>query len=258
MYHAPHQSFHRAGVVGSFHPLMTSPFRDGAAGFVHDVSDLSTLFTDSGGSTTPVRTNGELVGHFSDLSDSNNDCTQGVTAEKPIYRTDGLRHWLQFDGSDDHMSFDTDLFTNASGELWVAYRQDDPIGNELIIGNSGSGNRRFYMFGDGMTVGTDKVDFHTDFIRSERDQVGGGNWPSSGTVTVVTAVNGQRNSGSGGSRSTPNANLELGSYGAGIQSHFAGRVYAMVGINNAQFTEAERTMVMRWLAEKAGANWLGR
>lgn len=58
------------------------------------------LFQDSAG-TTPVTADGQPVGYMEDLSGNGNHATQATAASKPIYRTDGTLHWLEFDGVDD-------------------------------------------------------------------------------------------------------------------------------------------------------------
>ncbi|AVW93595.1 hypothetical protein DA792_21385 (plasmid) [Celeribacter baekdonensis] len=64
----------------------------------YDVSDLSTLFQDMG-QTVPVTTDGDPVGMVLDKSGNGYHLTQSVALSRPIYRTDGASHWLNFDGS---------------------------------------------------------------------------------------------------------------------------------------------------------------
>ena len=75
-------------------------FAGGKQGVWYDPSDLSTLFQDVVG-TIPVTANGDPVGLMRDKSGNNNHATQTVSAARPIYRTDGILHWLSFDGVDD-------------------------------------------------------------------------------------------------------------------------------------------------------------
>ena len=71
-------------------------------GAMYDPSDLSTLFQDDAG-TTPVTADGQPVGLMLDLSGNGNHATQDTAASRPLYRTDGTLHWLEFDGVDDFM-----------------------------------------------------------------------------------------------------------------------------------------------------------
>jgi hypothetical protein len=63
----------------------------------YDPSDLSTLFQDAA-MTTPVTTDGEFVGAIFDKSGAENHLVQDNLSARPIYKTDGARHWLDFDG----------------------------------------------------------------------------------------------------------------------------------------------------------------
>lgn len=86
-------------------------FADGEQGAWYDPSDLSTLFQDSAG-TTPVTADGDPVGYMADKSGNGNHATQSIAASRPVYRTDGTLHWLEFDGVDDFIGL---AFTQAIG-----------------------------------------------------------------------------------------------------------------------------------------------
>lgn len=97
--------FHRAMSIGSF-DVDFSPldlFAGGKQGVWLDPSDLSTMFKDVAG-TQPVTSNGDPVGLIRDKSGNGNHATQTVSAYRPIYRTDGILHWLSLDGIDDYLS----------------------------------------------------------------------------------------------------------------------------------------------------------
>ncbi len=77
----------------------------------YDPSDLSTLFQDapSGGTppVVPVTADGQLVRTMYDKSDSANSgmgthaaVNNGIPAGCPVYRTDGVQHWLEYKASD--------------------------------------------------------------------------------------------------------------------------------------------------------------
>jgi hypothetical protein len=75
-------------------------FASGEGGAWYDPSDLTTLFQDAAG-TIPVVSDGDPVGLMQDKSGNGNDVTQTVSASRPVYRTNGTLHWLEFDGVDD-------------------------------------------------------------------------------------------------------------------------------------------------------------
>ncbi len=89
---------------GAFYtyPALDRLFLGGEQGAWYDPSDLTTLFRDSGG-TIPVTADGDPVGLMLDKSGNGNHASQSVTGAKPIYRTDGTLHWLEFDGVNAHM-----------------------------------------------------------------------------------------------------------------------------------------------------------
>lgn len=84
----------------TFNPL--SLFSGGKKGVWYDPSDKSTLFQDAAG-TIPVTKDGDPIGLMKDKSGNGYHATQTVSASRPTYRTDGILHWLDFDGGDDYL-----------------------------------------------------------------------------------------------------------------------------------------------------------
>jgi len=68
----------------------------------YDPSDLATLFQDAAG-TIPVTGDGDPVGLMLDKSGNGHHASQPTTAAKPVYRTDGMLHWIESDGIDDQL-----------------------------------------------------------------------------------------------------------------------------------------------------------
>lgn len=83
-----------------FDPLTL--FAGGKQGVWYDPSDKSTLFQDAAG-TIPVTKDGDPVGLIKDKSGNGNHAAQTVSASRPAYQTDGVLHWLSFDGVDDSL-----------------------------------------------------------------------------------------------------------------------------------------------------------
>lgn len=92
-------------------------FLNGEQGVWYDPSDKSTLFQDVAG-TVPVTKDGDPVALMRDKSGNGNHAVQSVSTSRPVYKTDGVLHWLQFDGVDD--SFSTDVFAFNSGFTTVS------------------------------------------------------------------------------------------------------------------------------------------
>ena len=78
-------------------------FKLGEQGAWYDPSDLTTMFQDRAG-TTPVTADGQTVGKILDKSGRGNHAVAPSDAARPLYKTDGTYHWLQFDGVDDSLS----------------------------------------------------------------------------------------------------------------------------------------------------------
>lgn len=82
---------------------VTSLFINNEVGVWYDPSDLNTLWQDTAG-TIPVTTSGQMVARIDDKSGNGYHATQETEDSRPLYQTDGLLHWLEFDGINDHLS----------------------------------------------------------------------------------------------------------------------------------------------------------
>ena len=113
----PSFAFKTFGFGANFDPL--DLFAGGKQGVWHDPSDKSTLFQDVAG-TVPVTKDGDPVALMKDKSGNGNHAVQTVSASRPVYKTDGVLHWLKFDGADDSMKITLSKALSPSGELTVA------------------------------------------------------------------------------------------------------------------------------------------
>ena len=117
-------------------------FTGGKQGAIYDPSDLTTLFQDAAG-TVPVTKDGDPVGLMKDKSGNGNHATQAVSASRPTYRTDGIFHWLSFDGVDDYLDA-PQLIVDANFSVFAAIK-----GNNLthdaryLVQGTGSVTRLF-------------------------------------------------------------------------------------------------------------------
>jgi len=91
--------FYSRGGRGGFSPA--DLFTGSETGVFYDVSDLSTLFQDSAG-TTPVTVATNPIGYFGDKSGNGNHATQATAAKRLTYQTDPARATL--DKVDDRLS----------------------------------------------------------------------------------------------------------------------------------------------------------
>src|SRR5574343_1202828 len=103
-------------VIRSAFAALWSPaslFAAGEQGAWYDPSDLTTMFQDRAG-TTPVTADGQTVGKILDKSGRGNHAVAPSDAARPLYKTDGTYHWLQFDGIDDSLSTAAIDFTSTN------------------------------------------------------------------------------------------------------------------------------------------------
>lgn len=104
---------------GSFDPSIL--FANGEQGTWFDPSDLSTVFSDTAG-TTPA-TVGGTVARINDKSGRGNHATQATAASRPILRQSGNLYYLEFDGTDDFLSTSAINFSGSDKvTLWAGVR----------------------------------------------------------------------------------------------------------------------------------------
>ena len=125
----------------------------GDTGGYLDPSNLATLFQDSA-ATTGVTGDSQPVGTFRGTTSGGtaiHDATQGTSTAKPTYRTDGTKHWLQFDGGD-WLDFGVGRFGRAGlhadvSEAWtVAIACDTGNGTYLARCGTGAQSTRTFQF----------------------------------------------------------------------------------------------------------------
>lgn len=78
-----------------------------------------------------------------------NHATQSITARRPIYRSSGDLHWLEFDGIDDCLRFD--LGFSASDDFQIAYA-GSVAGNGRLV-NRAASNTDIWAVASGRWVG---------------------------------------------------------------------------------------------------------
>ena len=100
------------------------------------------LYQDAAG-TTPVTADGDPVGLMLDISGNDNHATQGTSAARPIYRTDGVLRWLQFDGVDDFLNV-------GVGPKFISVAFTIGGNNQTIFGVGANFSRYIGTFTDGL------------------------------------------------------------------------------------------------------------
>lgn len=114
---------------GEFTPLDLFPSSE--YGGWYDPSDTSTMWTDAG-KTTNVASDGDLVYWIDDKSGNGLHLSQATSANRPIYKTSGGLHWLDFDGANDVMNSAalSPSIMHTAGSMAVSFSPDnlDAIG----------------------------------------------------------------------------------------------------------------------------------
>jgi hypothetical protein len=70
------------------------------------------------------------VGRVSDLSGNGKHLLQATASKRPIYRTSGGHHWLEFDGGDDYLQASISISANSL-HAYAAFR---PLGVGSVYG----------------------------------------------------------------------------------------------------------------------------
>lgn len=122
------------GWAGSTASALADLFKNGNQGIWLDPSDLKTMFQDVNG-LVPVTKDGDPVALIKDKSGNNNHAKQPTASARPIYRTDGVLHWLQFDGVDDMFVLSKPINMD-NGILAIACEATASRNNMIISGGS--------------------------------------------------------------------------------------------------------------------------
>ena len=125
------------GGAAPFNP--TQLFASGEQGAWYDPSDLSTMFTDTAG-TTPAAV-GDPVARINDKSGRGNHATQATAAARPILRqTAGGLYYLEFDGVDDTLATATLPEPGVDkAQVFAGVRKLSDTGRNIVELSSGIG-----------------------------------------------------------------------------------------------------------------------
>lgn len=239
-------------------------FGGGEDGGWYDPSDLSTMWTDTSG-TTQVTSDGDLVARIDDKSGNGRHLIQATSTARPTYKTSGGLHWLDFDGGD-WLYLDTaaSSITDSGGALAVAAASDqaeavqglleevDTIAESspssfrnVVYFDTRSGTKRFSSYAvddtnrfvdlDAEIDGTAKV-----FIFSSDGATGEGYLDNSQQGSSVTTTANFSN----------NTIISLGRQDAGPIYH-DGKIYGAVILDRG-LTTVERGNLNTYLSSKAG------
>jgi hypothetical protein len=125
----------------SFDPA--SLFSGGEKGFWLDASDLTKMFQLSGG-TGAVAADADPVGYYLDKSGNGHVFTQTTAGQRPLYKTDGTKHWLLFDGVDDLLQQSGNAVMQNIAALTMVVAVDYGLGSgtQIFVSGTDSGGVR--------------------------------------------------------------------------------------------------------------------
>ena len=230
-------------------------FKNGEQGAWYDPSDLSTLFQDAAG-TTPVTTDGDPVALMLDKSGNVNHAIQSVAASRPVYRTDGALHWLQFDGVDDHLKV-PDNPSLRQPQMSFVFSYLSTAQHLQIILSNGDG-RNFHTNNWLVSVSSSLVVYPRTptalvFAPSSINKTHVGSVVADG-VTVNGRLDGGGETSLTGTIGTDNtAGFTLGAQASIPHELFlSGNLFSAVIVAGRSISSAERNNTEHYLAEKSG------
>lgn len=239
--------------LSEFSPL--DLFSGGKQGVWYDPSDKSTLFQDAAG-TVPVTKDGDPVALMRDKSGNGNHATQSVSAARPVYKTDGVLHWLDFDGVDDFLtakdidflgqSFYTGLAlshqaTNYGGISFIDNLKKSIFSTHFDRGKEGRrGALQQYPNRIDAYIGMSTVVYGVPFVA----------WDSNGDTYIAGAIPSTpaEDYGKKAFVSVLSADLDIGVLN---NSHLEFKMYGYVYIAKI-ISVSERNMVNTYLSKKTG------
>lgn len=250
--------------AGGFNPSSLFP----AAGLWFDVSDLSTMFTDTSG-TTPAAVD-DAVARINDKSGNGYHATQSTEGKRPILRESGGLYYLDFDGTDDGMATGNVDLTGADAvSVFLGALKEGSASRGTVVEQ---GNNEANTFLIDAPVGAEGVAAPFRFV-SRGSGIGEAfaenaatqyYAPFAGVITgqgdisadsVALRINGvevDTGSTDQGTGNFSNKPIYLGARGA-TSNYFNGRVYGLI-ILNSLADAGTVASAEEWMAAKSGVS----
>lgn len=244
-----------------------SLFAASEKGFWYDISDVSTLFQDTAG-TTPVTAVGQSVARVNDKSGNGAHLTQATAGSRPTYQIDSAgRAYLSFDGVDDFLSSTATVDLTSANKmfLWAGLRKTSDAAAGTVVEHgtnvtSVDGTFRIGAPGSaGVTSfawnyrGTATVNLAVTTFAAPLTAVVAMQ-AEIGTPQVVGRVNGAvagTLTTSAGTGNWANATLYVGRR-AGTTLPFVGNLYGLIG-RAATTSAADQATIELWMNQRTGA-----
>lgn len=243
-------------------------FTGSVRGVWYDPSDLSTLFQDVP-ATTPVTTTGQSVALMRDKSGNLHHIAQGVSGSRPTLEHDGTNYYLNFDGTDDFMSYNIGSALRMQTDdlnVVLGMKTDTTAGDTVpfarSLANSEAG--RYWMsinsgtFSSAYQYNGSTVALATKSFTSTNNHVMGMTVDRSVSNSIAIREDGTATTGTYPAESTNHANSRrflLGAYNDNIDvgqvGYFNGRIYGFIlwfaPVDSGTTDDAEE-----WMADKCG------
>ena len=235
-------------------------FASGEQGAWYDPSDLSTMFTNTAGTTLAAVD--DPVARINDKSGRGNHATQGTVAKRPILRqTAGGLYYLEFDGVDDEIqppldvqgAVDSDNTVCAairpiSGSNFPAFMSSTTGTTRFGIQITFAGTSETPIFNVRAIEGNVPVQAASSFTDS--DLILSGNWVrSTGTTTAWF-----NRTDTGTDTATEPSDKNYGSLyriGSSGSNFYAGRMYGLLMVDRV-LSQSDREGLEDYFAAKSG------
>jgi hypothetical protein len=233
-----------------------------------DPSDLSTLWQDLA-RTIPVTTTGQSVAIMDDKSGNGMELVQGVSGARPILQNDGTNYYLDFDGTDDFLSYNTGSNLRIEDDdinVVFGMKTDTTAGYTTPFARSlqNSEAGRYWMsinsdtFAANYQYNGSTVALATKSFTSTANHVMTMTVDRSANNSITLREDAAATTGTYAAESTnhtPNRRFLLGAYNdptdAGQVGYFNGRIYGMIlwfaPVDADDIDDAEA-----WMADKTG------
>lgn len=248
-------------------PTLTAPiftpailFGSGEEGCWYDPSDLSTMYQDAAG-TTPVTSHNDPVGLIQDKSGNAYHMTQSTAGFRPLYQTDGVLHWLKFDGVDDFLLTTNNVNWTGVTQLSIfsGFEKTSDTTRGIVFNKRSNGAGAFAVQAPTTDATPDLGFFMTD--TSTINELAFSPYPAPQTVAVcmkggvatpndgftVSFLIGDENAsvskaGTGGSETFRDSKIAMGKFAEVPGRQFGGKVYSNFAVEGITSDTTERKM----------------
>lgn len=214
----------------------------------HDPSDLTTLFQDAA-MTVPVTASDDPVGAMLDKSGNGHHAIQATAGARPLYKTAGGLHWLEFDGIDDFLAVTYGATLVQPWDRVSAIRCIGAGAVHHMLGGAADNAGVLYranlstelrIFSGAELTGLTAPAVGTDYVATERHD---------GVTSRVAADNGAYNEGNAGGTAATGVTIGAGFGGASDWASM--RFYESVTVAR-ELTDPETALLRTFNAGKHG------